>query len=225
MSKDWASTFVEIITYPASKITDAIDDIAGTPEHKRFSNIAKKDVFQSSHLRDLDKTSPDNTLKIGNVMRVPRDGYWHYGIYSGNDHAIHFTSKDSDASSDNRVMETRVSKFIRNARNIEVLGFPNQVNGKAIYTMKKTCSRARSQIGRGDYSIFNNNCQHFALWCKTGLAFSGQTFLVNGGVSDSYTAAFLNGIDVLKHTKVPDVLFIHGITISRVVLASDYTTL
>ena len=24
-------------------------------------------------------------------------------------------------------------------------------------------------IGKGDYNLFKYNCEHFAIWCKTGL--------------------------------------------------------
>lgn len=229
MSRDWASTFVEIITSPISKITNVIDDIAGTPEHERFSNVAKRDVFRDSHLRNFDKISSDKELRVGNILRVPRDLYWHYGVYSGNDFVIHFTSEGGDTSSDNKVMETRTSKFIRDAGSIEVLAFPDEVNGKKVFTMEEVRSRARSQIGRGNYSVFNNNCQHFALWCKTGLAFSGQTVLVNGGQSDSYTASLLNtGVllrTMLKNIKAPDLLSVHNISIGRVIFSSDYNPL
>lgn len=29
-------------------------------------------------------------------------------------------------------------------------------------------------IGKGDYNLFNHNCEHFAIWCKTGLNESTQ---------------------------------------------------
>lgn len=35
-------------------------------------------------------------------------------------------------------------------------------------------SRAESQLGKRDYNAFTNNCEHFALWCKTGISSSYQ---------------------------------------------------
>ena len=34
--------------------------------------------------------------------------------------------------------------------------------------------RARRRLGERKYSLFHNNCEHFALWCKTGISSSGQ---------------------------------------------------
>lgn len=35
-------------------------------------------------------------------------------------------------------------------------------------------SRAESKLGEREYSTFTNNCEHFALWCKTGVSSSEQ---------------------------------------------------
>lgn len=35
-------------------------------------------------------------------------------------------------------------------------------------------SRAISRLGEADYDLFDNNCEHFAVWCKTGRAISSQ---------------------------------------------------
>lgn len=51
-----------------------------------------------------------------------------------------------------------------------------EVNRSAmkIYTAEETVNRARSQIGTGDYNLFSHNCEHFAIWCKTGIHESMQ---------------------------------------------------
>lgn len=43
-----------------------------------------------------------------------------------------------------------------------------------LYTPKETLARARSRIGESNYNLFSNNCEHFALWCKTGISESHQ---------------------------------------------------
>ena len=35
-------------------------------------------------------------------------------------------------------------------------------------------SRAKSQLGKREYNAFTNNCEHSALWCKTGISSSDQ---------------------------------------------------
>ena len=43
-----------------------------------------------------------------------------------------------------------------------------------LYTPLETLNRARSRIGESNYNLFSNNCEHFALWCKTGISESHQ---------------------------------------------------
>ena len=51
----------------------------------------------------------------------------------------------------------------------------NKVNFK-IYSPEETVRRARSRIGEKKFSLISNNCEHFAMWCKTGIT---QSFQVN----------------------------------------------
>ena len=41
-------------------------------------------------------------------------------------------------------------------------------------TRKTVISRAESKLGEREYNAFTNNCEHFALWCKTGVSSSEQ---------------------------------------------------
>lgn len=48
-----------------------------------------------------------------------------------------------------------------------------------IYSPEETVKRAESQLGKGEeredkYNIIFNNCEHFAVWCKTGVHESSQ---------------------------------------------------
>lgn len=49
-----------------------------------------------------------------------------------------------------------------------------QQSQKTIYSPEETVSRARSRIGEKKYNLALNNCEHFAVWCKTGLSVSYQ---------------------------------------------------
>lgn len=51
----------------------------------------------------------------------------------------------------------------------------NKVKFK-IYSPEETVERARSRIGERRFSLVSNNCEHFAIWCKTGVT---QSFQVN----------------------------------------------
>ena len=48
-----------------------------------------------------------------------------------------------------------------------------------LYSPEETVERAKSQLGKGEegedkYNLVFNNCEHFALWCKTGVKESTQ---------------------------------------------------
>ena len=44
-----------------------------------------------------------------------------------------------------------------------------------LFDADKVVERARKEIGEQHYSPLFNNCEHFAVWCKTGLLESEQT--------------------------------------------------
>lgn len=53
----------------------------------------------------------------------------------------------------------------------------NKVKFK-IYSPEETVKRARSRVGERKFLLPANNCEHFAIWCKTGVRQSYQVNLV-----------------------------------------------
>ncbi|MBR2207235.1 MAG: lecithin retinol acyltransferase family protein, partial [Synergistaceae bacterium] len=43
-----------------------------------------------------------------------------------------------------------------------------------LYSGDETVARARGELGKKGYNLVTNNCEHFAIWCKTGLQESSQ---------------------------------------------------
>ncbi|MBQ7607300.1 MAG: lecithin retinol acyltransferase family protein [Desulfovibrionaceae bacterium] len=43
-----------------------------------------------------------------------------------------------------------------------------------LYSPEETVRRAKSRYGEDQYNLMFNNCEHYALWCKTGIAESHQ---------------------------------------------------
>lgn len=43
-----------------------------------------------------------------------------------------------------------------------------------IYGPDETIKRAQTRLGESEYSLLSNNCEHFALWCKTNISESYQ---------------------------------------------------
>ncbi len=47
-------------------------------------------------------------------------------------------------------------------------------SAKNIFDPQETVERARSSIGMKEYNLVVHNCEHFAIWCKTGVHSSKQ---------------------------------------------------
>lgn len=152
---------------------------------------------------DFKRTVSDSELRKGDVIGVHRIGgvYDHYGIYTGRGKVIHFSNEGSDFGSDIRVRRATLSQFKNGASNVFVIDFEayrdhvenpdlfdlleGGIVGIAlrklfgsetitIYSPEETVERAESQLGEGDYNLVFNNCEHFAVWCKTGVHESSQ---------------------------------------------------
>ena len=63
-----------------------------------------------------------------------------------------------------------------------------------------TLRRAMSRIGEQNYNLLFNNCEHFAIWCKTGRHRSDQVDSVverARHLSQIMPAALMNGLEIL----------------------------
>ena len=151
---------------------------------------------------DFIHTVSDSELKKVDVIGVHRIGgiYDHYGIYTGRGKIIHFSNEGSDFGGDIRVRRATLSQFKNGASNVFVVDFeayrdyienPSLFdlleegivgialrklfgNELTLYSPEETVERAESQLGREGYNIVFNNCEHFAVWCKTGVKESSQ---------------------------------------------------
>jgi hypothetical protein len=60
------------------------------------------------------------------------------------------------------------SKISSSARLFEITERFNDGKTYNIYSPEEVVERAKSQLGKGNYKLLFNNCEHFAMWCKTG---------------------------------------------------------
>ncbi len=147
-------------------------------------------------------------LEPGDIIGVSRGFYDHYGILINKDAVISYTSNKSDIG-DNVIQATSFGRFLRGADEYFVLVFPDKYSlpdksrfpiisstffkgrdlgwGKfiksskyKIYSPKETVKRAISRLGEDEYSLAFNNCEHFAIWCKTGIKESHQVNRILG---------------------------------------------
>ena len=123
-------------------------------------------------------------LKLGDIVFCQRgnillgDTYQHYGVYAGYHKIIHYIKGDSPF--DGRIAETSIETFCDGdtlyiAEEDTLLSiFQDAGVAASFYGPRKTVQRAKSMIGKGGYNLLTHNCEHFAVWCKTGLDVSTQ---------------------------------------------------
>lgn len=61
---------------------------------------------------------------------------------------------------------------------------------KKIYTPEETVQRAKSKLGEQKYNLVTNNCEHFAIWCKTGISQSHQVDAYLDLIASKYVVSY-----------------------------------
>lgn len=143
-------------------------------------------------------------IEYGDIIGVNRGSYQHYAVYIGNDRVIHYSSANSDLGESNVIREDNISKFLRGEKEYFVFDCEANEKHKlkintgalclsanlyysrkfldmimedkliVIYSPEETVQRAKSRLGENSYNLVTNNCEHFAIWCKTGVSKSTQ---------------------------------------------------
>ena len=151
--------------------------------------------LQKDRLSNRYRIIDNDLMQRGDVVGVHRTGYEHYGIYIGNGKVIHYAAEGSDFSGKICIHEVDFWEFIRKGRDFFYLHFDgrcpikiyqgaNQYSGDSlpfaninkyeIFSPEETVRRARTRLGEKEYNFVTKNCEHFALWCKTGVEESTQ---------------------------------------------------
>ena len=139
----------------------------------------------------------------GDIIGVVRKNgaFTHYGIYVSDTCVVHYAIPASVGIGHATIHATSLRLFLRDATDYFILDFPKpyqppvvlgndaphnetiaeqlarnlqQHYGYHLYTPEETVKRARSRIGETHYNLLTNNCEHFAIWCKTGVSESLQ---------------------------------------------------
>lgn len=113
-------------------------------------------------------------LEPGDIIGDPRSlagyDYEHYGVYIGDNKVIHYMSpNNSGKAADGEVCETTLDGHFDKSK-VFVLKFDKEKT----FSPEETIKRAKSLIGEKKYNLLSNNCEHFALWCKTNIRKSYQ---------------------------------------------------
>ena len=161
-------------------------------------------ILHHENVNNIKRVVRDDEINFGDVVGVHRMRglYDHYGIYTGNGGMIHYADPSGDFGTNIVVHRTTLEKFKEDSEYLFVIDFDkfirkNKVNifdiitplginvsklliallgssNYRIYSPEETVRRAESRLGERNYSITMNNCEHFAVWCKTGVSESTQ---------------------------------------------------
>jgi hypothetical protein len=175
--EDWKEELLEGLDKGLWSFADAIanfldplsDKIIQFPEE--YFTLKKKDRAARGAVSGKIIPGFIENLKEGDVVFAQRMMYRHYGIYAGKKKVIHYAKKESPVRPETAIEETSLGEFSKGDP-VYVIEFPKKVGFQ--YTPRETVRRAKSLIGRTDYNLVCNNCEHFAYWCKTGKHESSQ---------------------------------------------------
>lgn len=166
-----------------------------SPHKTIVANGSKEAMLEKMH-----RLSAPDFFKPGDVIGVSRNGLFeHYGIYLGNGRVIHYCGEGGDFGGRVTVQETSFSKFIKGSKHyfsvwfndgrpvklqhsttfmfgVGSLSYERDFYGKRrkVFSPDETIKRAKKRLGEEDYNLVTNNCEHFAMWCKTGVSESSQ---------------------------------------------------
>lgn len=107
------------------------------------------------------------TPPLGAHLTTPRRGYRHHGIYVGDGRVVHYAGFKQVVRR-GCVEEVSLEAFCK-GRGWQVQHWP-----APRYAGPAVVARARSRLGEDRYRLWNNNCEHFAVWCVSGVSRSPQ---------------------------------------------------
>jgi|GEM_PF-1085416 len=183
------------------KFEDSLD-LMDRRMQRRFVKFAKKEdpfnallgleKFKDASIKDRakvvfaqQKSVKKTFAEYGDIIGVDRGGiYQHYAIYIGNNRVIHYAGNKDDFDTNSKnitIHEDDMGRFLGNNTEYFVFDCEAKENksifGKNLlvaYSPEETVQRAKSKLGENRYSLPFNNCEHFAIWCKTGIHQSTQ---------------------------------------------------
>jgi hypothetical protein len=113
-----------------------------------------------------------NSLRPGDHIYVSYGFFTHHGIYVGDGSVVELFKnwKKIEEPSDVPHIRRISIEVFADGREVRVRQYaPSECDPPDVVV-----GRALSRIGEKGYDLFNNNCEHFATWCKTGQARSSQ---------------------------------------------------
>lgn len=102
----------------------------------------------------------------GDHLRVDFQWYQHHGISLGDGRVVHFGRGVFDI--ENACVEVVTEQEFSAGRPIALVDSPIEFERSVVV------ERALDRVGERGYELFENNCEHFANWCRSGQSKSPQ---------------------------------------------------
>lgn len=100
--------------------------------------------------------------------------YSHHGIACGDGTVIHYESSAWRKLAG--IVTSHASPEVRRVT-LDAFSLGSEVSVRAYAwadSVERVLERAESRLGEAQYHLLENNCEHFAVWCKTGQVRSTQ---------------------------------------------------
>ena len=125
------------------------------------------------------------TMSPGDHLRVSRGFYAHHGIYVGEGQVIHY-SGEVFQKTDAVVRRDSLERFAAD-------GMVTIVSYATAFEPDVVIRNAESRLGENGYALLGNNCEHFAVWCKTDKLVSDQVQDAKAGTASVGGGALATG--------------------------------
>ncbi|OPY55808.1 MAG: NC domain protein [Pelotomaculum sp. PtaU1.Bin035] len=102
-------------------------------------------------------------MSKGDHLYVDRGLYTHHGIDDGEGNVIQYSGLQ-DGFESGPINVVPLHEFTSGSE----LKIKKYADAERKYSRDEIVARARSRVGEDGYSVWGNNCEHFAEWCVTG---------------------------------------------------------
>ena len=134
------------------------------------------------HEVPVERASSLDDIQPADHIRRERGLYWHHFTVvsvdkgSGEVNTIEYTNTATDFIQDNSgdPKNPGKAKVVRGKIKFDTNENLYVIKHTSCFDPETVISRAESKLGEREYNAFTNNCEHFALWCKTGVSSSEQ---------------------------------------------------
>eukprot|EP00756_Hemistasia_phaeocysticola_P001651 Hpha_TRINITY_DN11159_c2_g1::TRINITY_DN11159_c2_g1_i1::g.28024::m.28024 len=211
------------------------------------------DMFCGRKLRELidKRTKHSERFAPGeHINTYSPSSLSHHGVYTGTGTVVHYCSDrgKKEPGAKMAVRETCFHMFVCGRTDVDVNAIEYE---EGCFETGHTLRLARQSLGKQDFSLLANNCEHFASWCKKGVGVSEQvdtveevgkgTISVAGGAAGGgfvaasvgsqtvpvvagspYLGTIAQGI--LQHTTLGGVLSSSGVATNYVIVPATAAT-